>query len=142
MQCLAVHARTAQYARRRGDSNVMRCPACGLASEGGESLHHLMFACPAYASARSSMFESLLSVPGCAGRLRHVWSGSDCIDKVLEFVSDDWGSADVASRVSVHVAHFLEQAWRLRNKCKHSQLLYTAFESAERRGADGVDAMA
>ncbi len=142
MQCLAVHARTSKYTRGDNTSRVC-CPSCGDVADGGETLHHLMFSCPAYSAARSSMFEAVSSVPGCVVRLRRVLTGPHCLEKVLDFVSDCWGSAEVASAVSLHIAHYLEQAWSLRNKCKHSQLLYTAFShSAERRGADGVLAMA
>ena len=100
-----------------------------------------MFSCPAYSTARRALFEGVSSVPGCAARLRRVWRGSDCLDKVLNFVSDNWGSVEAAGVVAEHIARYLEEAWSLRNKCKHSQQLFTAH-SAERRGADGGIAMA
>jgi hypothetical protein len=140
MQCLAVHARTPKYSCS-DDGGCVRCPACGSDTDGGETLHHLMFSCPAYSTARRALFEGVSSVPGCAARLRRVWRGSDCLDKVLNFVSDNWGSVEAAGVVAEHIARYLEEAWSLRNKCKHSQQLFTAH-SAERRGADGGIAMA
>ena len=138
MQCLAVHARTSRYARRDGVNGCVRCPACGTDANGGESLHHLMFSCPTYSEARRALFEGVSSVPGCAARLQRVWDGPDCLDKVLDFVSDKWGNADAAGSVAEHIARYLEEVWSLRNHFKHS----AASHSAERREADGINAMA
>ena len=148
LQCLAVHARTARYGGQRRCNNasagVVACPACGCNSDGGETLHHLVFDCPAYAAARMDMFTRIRSsVHGCGGRLDSILRCPVLDAKVLRLVSDEWGSAEAATSVSIHVAAYLEKAWGLRNTCKHSNKLYSALvASAARRGADGELAMA
>ena len=147
LQCLAVHARTARYGGQRrcnNASSAMSCPACGLDSEGGETLHHLMFDCPAHEAARMEMFNGIRSsVHACGGRLDSILRCPDAQTKVLRLVSDEWGGDEAATSVSLHVAAYLEKAWGLRNTCKHSNRLYTALvASAARRGADGEVAMA
>jgi len=145
LQCLAVHARTARYGGQRRCNNAseaVSCPACGSVSDGGETLHHLVFDCPAYAMSRTEMFNSI-RLSACGGRLDSILRCPDADAKVLRLVSDEWGSEEAATSVSIIVAAYLEKAWGLRNTCKHSKRLYTALDgSAARRGADGEVAMA
>lgn len=145
LQCLAVHARTARFASLRSNASAVRCPACGSEADGGESLHHLFFACPAYVDARNSMFAAVRSSThaGCASRLVSILRQPNSVAKVLDLVSDEWGSDEAASFVSTHVAEFLTFAWALRNKCKLAGLLHTDLtDPAARREADGSTAMA
>ena len=98
-----------------------------------------------YAAARMEMFTGIRSsVHGCGGRLGGILRCPASEAKVLRLVSDEWGSEEAATSVSMHVAAYLEKAWGLRNKCKHSNMLYTALAAvyAARRGADGEFAMA
>ena len=159
LQCLAVHARTEKYTRRSNmPGHDTTCPACG---RGVESLDHLMFACPASQSARTEMIAGIRSVcdAQALNKLNGLLSRPDSVSKVLELASDDWGSDEMASSVAAYVASFLAKAWGLRNRCKHSGMLYSALpadvlpvnnmlhalvesESAARRGADGNVAMA
>ena len=159
LQCLAVHARTEKYTRRSNmPGHDTTCPACG---RGVESLDHLMFACPASQSARTEMIAGIRSVcdAQALNKLNGLLSSPDSVSKVLELASDDWGSDEMASSVAAYVASFLAKAWSLRNRCKHSGMLYSALpadvlpvnnmlhalvesESAARRGADGNVAMA
>ncbi len=80
-----------------------------------------------------------------SARLDYILRQPNSVAKVLGLVSDERGSDEAASFVSMQVAEFLTKAWGLRNKCKHAGLLQLHTELADstaRHGADGIPAVA
>jgi hypothetical protein len=101
-----------------------------------------MFDCPATSAHRDEMYDEIRSLPGCAEKLRSLLSLSDASTKVLRFVSDDvWGSSE-RMLVSRCIAVFVEKAWDVRNRCKHTGAVLPPSSAPVGRGADGVAAMA
>ena len=135
-----MHERVSRFSRRGNLDeteavSAAMCPACHTAVE---SVSHFIFDCPKTANLRSTM----LSVVGnlAAPKLQQCQAVSDVQRKVCSFVSCDfWG--DVSGIVTPSIAYFLEKAWGVRNKCKHSRS--NDSEAAPvGRGADGSIAMA
>jgi hypothetical protein len=154
LSTLPVHAHTAQFGRRDDDlrseqqSDVVAMRGCPMCSSAEETLAHFLFDCPRAQELRTSMYDGIRQVPGCAAKLIACLAISDPRRRVCRFVSEDhWGSVSELQFVVPSIAHYLAQAWSLRNHCKHNSgrttgivLLDTASEMG--RGADGRNAMA
>ena len=153
LSTLPVHAHTAQYGRRdndlqseqHSDEAVRGCPMCSNAEE---TLAHFLFDCPRAQQYRTSMYDVIRQVPGCAAKLTACLAISDPRRRVCRFVSEDhWGSVGELQFVVPGIAQYLAEAWSARNHCKYTSgrtagvvLLDAASEMG--RGADGRNAMA
>jgi hypothetical protein len=58
------------------------------------------------------------------------------------FGVDAWGSRGGCWVISRNIAEYLVQAWDVSDNCKHNGAVLPLSSAPERRGADGVDAMA
>jgi len=98
-----------------------------------------------------------------AAKLSSLLNTADSLQKALSFVAcGTWGDTSIATEISSYIAAYLQKAWRLRNRCKHvgvpvhvdsplhvgsavhvgAAVHAVHVDSAERRGADGNNAMA
>jgi hypothetical protein len=144
--CLSVHERTSRFARHVDDADdeivhQPPCPACGASVE---SIAHLMFECPASATARTQMFDIIKLSDDRQSKLMQCLNLVCDKKKVARFVSCDLWKDDTHGVVSKAIAAFLQKAWRIRNAYKHGSGVADVDVSSAlmRRGADGIDARA